>query len=170
MKRLYNTLIPTDAATIFAGVEVEHTPMFGQPTLFVVGCQPLEYIIETINMQGGVHQHVYLGANHSFAPNDQWNKVVSGLLEDGRWVTLDFDIQHVEWVLDNGWSEHNKFIAMVSAKLPYIEQLGYNACLKLDDKDFNATNPGVWTHRIHNLKNTDVFTDWSKYTKDEIIR
>ena len=58
---------------------------------------------------------------------------------------------------------------MISAKLPNISQLGYNACLKLDDKDFDATNPGVWVHQMHDLKEKAVFTDWSKYTRDEII-
>ena len=28
---------------------------------------------------------------------------------------------------------------------PHIEQLGYNANIKIDDIDFNATNKGVWT-------------------------
>jgi hypothetical protein len=58
---------------------------------------------------------------------------------------------------------------MISVKMPYIRQLGYNATLKLDDKDFAATNPGVWCHSIHDLQNRDRFTDWSKYTKDETL-
>jgi hypothetical protein len=58
---------------------------------------------------------------------------------------------------------------MISVKLPYIEQLGYNACLKIDDKDFDASNPGVWVHRVHDLKSKSLFTDWSKYTTDEIV-
>ena len=58
---------------------------------------------------------------------------------------------------------------MISAKLPYIDQLGYNAWLKIDDKDFDASNPGVWVHRVHDLKTKDLFTHWGKYTTDEII-
>ena len=169
MNRPYTTPDPTETATMFVGSEVEQTPMFGQQTLFVVGIQPLKDVIQQIYIHYGC-QHVYLGANHSFEPNDEWNGLISGLLDKGWWVTLDFDIKHTEWVLENRWTENNKFIAMVSAKLPYIEQLGYNACLKLDDRDFNSTNPGVWTHRIHDLKSTSVFTDWSKYTQDKIIR
>lgn len=169
MNRPYETLVTTETATMFVGSEVEQTPMFGQQTLFVVGIQPLKDVIQQIHILTDC-QHVYLGANHSFVPNDEWDGLINSLLDKGWWVTLDFDIKHTEWVLDNGWTEHNKFIAMVSAKLPYIEQLGYNACLKLDDKDFDASNPGVWTHRIHDLKSTSVFTDWSKYTQDKIIR
>jgi hypothetical protein len=48
--------------------------------------------------------------------------------------------------------------------------LGYNATIKLDDKDFAATNPGVWCHQLHDLKDRNKFTDWSKYTKDEVIK
>jgi hypothetical protein len=59
---------------------------------------------------------------------------------------------------------------MISVKLPYIRQFGYNATIKLDDKDFAATNPGVWCHSLHDLQNYKVFTDWSKYTKDEVIK
>jgi hypothetical protein len=58
---------------------------------------------------------------------------------------------------------------MISVKLPYIKQLGYNATLKLDDKDFKATNPGVWCHSVHELQTRKAFTDWSKYTQDEVI-
>ena len=58
---------------------------------------------------------------------------------------------------------------MISVKLPYINQLGYNATLKLDDRDFDATNPGVWCHSIHKLQDRSVFTDWSKYTKDQSV-
>jgi len=53
--------------------------------------------------------------------------------------------------------------------MPYIDLLGYNACVKIDDKDFDSTNPGVWVHKVHDLKTRDTFTDWSKYTTDEII-
>ena len=57
---------------------------------------------------------------------------------------------------------------MISVKLPYINQLGYNATLKLDDKDRKATNPGVCAS-VHELQDRKVFTDWTKYTKDEVI-
>ena len=65
--------------------------------------------------------------------------------------------------------ENRKFIPQISVKLPYLQQLGYNATLKIDDKDFAATNPGVWCHRLHDLLSTDKFTDWDQYTGDEIL-
>jgi hypothetical protein len=83
--------------------------------------------------------------------------------------TLDIDVKCVEGLLESGLCDYRNFIPMISVKMPYIRQLGYNATLKLDDKDFAATNPGVWCHSIHDLQNWDHFTDWSKYTKDETL-
>ena len=98
-----------------------------------------------------------------------WNFIVNGLLNDDIWVTLDYDSKYHEEVLEQGWIEFNSFIPMISVKLPYINQLNYNACIKLDDKDFKASNPGVWVHSVQDLQKRNVFTDWTKYTKDEII-
>jgi hypothetical protein len=92
-------------------------------------------------------------------------------LMQAYWCTLDLDVSCVEGLLESGFTENHNFIPMISVKLPYIQQLGYNATIKLDDKDFAATNPGVWCHSVHNLMKRDgSFTDWHKYTKDEIVR
>lgn len=156
-----------DNINFFVGTEAEHTPQYNKKTLFVVGVQNVEEIIDKATLAG--IKHIYLGANMSFEPIGVYDEMVFPLLEKGYWVTLDFEIQHTEWILESGYTEHNRFIPMISAKLPYINQLGYNACLKLDDKDFDSTNPGVWVHKIHDLKKRECFTDWSKYTRDEII-
>jgi hypothetical protein len=42
--------------------------------------------------------------------------------------------------------------------------------IKIDDKDFKATNPGVWTHSLHKLKDRSKFTAWADYKNDEIIK
>jgi hypothetical protein len=83
--------------------------------------------------------------------------------------TLDIDSTCAEGLVEGSLVEYNNFIPMISVKLPYVQLLGYNATIKLDDKDFAATNPGVWCHSLHNLRDRSVFTDWSKYTKDERI-
>jgi len=166
MKRDYDSGV-NESVNFFIGTEVEHTPKFGKKTLFVVGVQNFEDIVEHANKAGV--DHIYIGANMSFEPNEAYDNMIFPLLKEGFWITLDFDIKDVEWVLESGYTEYNRFIPMISAKLPYISQLGYNACLKIDDKDFDATNPGVWVHRMHDLKEKAVFTDWSKYTTDEII-
>ena len=95
--------------------------------------------------------------------------MISHFRKKDRLCTLDFDAVDTEDVLDFGFTEYNNFIPMISVKLPYLQQLGYNATIKLDDKDFDSTNPGVWCHSLHELQNRCNFTDWSKYTKDEII-
>jgi hypothetical protein len=83
--------------------------------------------------------------------------------------TLDIDVSCSEGLLESGLTEYHNFIPMISVKLPYINQFGYNATLKIDDKDFQATNPGVWCHSLHDLQDRRRFTDWSQYTKDETV-
>lgn len=159
--------------SFFTGIEVEKTPAFGQKTLFVVGKQnPKEILARALNNNC---PHIYLGANMSFAPDytdadsAEWDHMIMSLVKAGVWTTLDFDVADVEWVLECGATEYNNFIPQISVKIPYISQLGYNATLKIDDKDFDATNPGVWVHSVHDLCDRKVFTDWTKYTKDETI-
>jgi len=166
MKRAYDTGTQDDV-TMFVGTEVEHTPQYGKKTLFVVGMQNFESIMDAAEHNGC--KHIYLGANMSWNKDESWDEMVFPLLKEGYWVTLDFPVTDTEWVLESGYTEYNRFIPMISVKIPYIDQLGYNACLKVDDKDFDATNPGVWVHKVHDLKTRETFTDWSKYTTDEII-
>lgn len=151
--------------TFFTGIEVEKTPAYQMRTLFVIGLQDIEEIIQIAEVEGC--NHIYLGANMSYDPDEAYDDVVFPLLNKNYWVTLDFDIRDVEWVLESGYTEYRRFIPMISAKLPYIDQLGYNATLKLDDKDFDATNPGVWCHRVHELKSKESFTNWDEYLKDK---
>lgn len=162
-----------EATTFFIGTEVEHSPTYGQRTLFVVGKQnPKEILARALNNNC---PHIYLGANQSFALDGtdedsyEWDHIIMTLVEAGVWTTLDFDVCDIEWVLELGATEYDNFIPMISVKIPYIRQLNYNATLKIDDKDFKATNPGVWCHSVQNLMSRDAFTDWSKYTKDEVI-
>lgn len=156
----------------FTGTEVEHTPAFGKRTLFVVGVQPIEDIAS--HLQGC--EHIYFGANQSFpncGVNDldiwrPWEHMIHAFLERDYLCTLDIDVSCVEGLHEGMFCEYNNFIPMISVKLPYIRLFNYNATLKIDDRDFRATNPGVWCHSIHELQNKSVFTDWSKYTKDEV--
>jgi hypothetical protein len=41
--------------------------------------------------------------------------------------------------------------------------------LKIDDKDFDATNPGVWCHSLHSLMSRETFTGWDDYEGDSKI-
>jgi len=158
----------------FYGTEVEHTPAHGRYTVFVVGCKDIEDIrLHLINARAPV-EHIYFGANQSFPKcgvNDigvwrPWETMIKYFLEYDYLCTLDIDVSCAEGLLESGLTEYHNFIPMISVKLPYINQFGYNATLKIDDKDFRATNPGVWCHSLHDLQNRTRFTDWSKYTKD----
>ena len=59
---------------------------------------------------------------------------------------------------------------MISVKLPNVNRLNYNACIKIDDKDFRASNPGVWVSYVQEHLKRDKFTDWDKYTSDQPIK
>jgi len=157
-----------DGVAFFVGNEIEFTPAYSMRTLFVVGLQNADEIIRTANKHECAH--IYLGANQSFEPNDDWDILVKTIIKNKNFmVTLDFDVIHCEWVLEGGYDEYDNFISMISVKVPYIKQFNYNACIKVDDKDFAATNPGVWTHRIHDLQDTRVFTPWRQYTQDHVL-
>tara|TARA_B110000503_G_scaffold120255_1_gene182748 strand:+ start:240 stop:743 length:504 start_codon:yes stop_codon:yes gene_type:complete len=160
-----------DLVNFFTGVEVEHTPAYGLKTLFVVGVRSFESIAE--HLIGC--EHIYFGANMSFPDStglhhwEPWEEMIRPFLDADYMCTLDIDVKWVPGLLETGFAEYNNFIPMISVKLPRIQQLGYNATIKLDDVDFDATNPGVWCHSVHSLQNRDTFTPWSKYTKDETL-
>ena len=166
----------------FVGNEIEASPVNGHRTLFVVGLQTNE----AIDWQRGAIDskarnpitHIYFGANQSF-PNpaltdaetwSAWERMIQHWLDRGYWCTLDLDSSAVEGLCEGGLCEQAQFIPMISVKLPYIKLLGYNATIKLDDKDFKATNPGVWCHSLHDLLDRKTFTSWDQYTKDEVIK
>ena len=162
--------------SFFIGTEVEHTPAYGLRTLFVVGLQDSQIVMQ--EAMNNDCTHIYFGANQSFPRLDtddgdnwrEWESMISDCLEHGFLSTLDLDSTCTEGLAESSLIEYNNFIPMISVKLPYIQLLGYNATLKLDDKDFKATNPGVWCHSLHELRDRSKFTDWSKYTKDEVIK
>jgi hypothetical protein len=163
-------------ARFFYGTEVEHTPAHGRYTLFVVGVQNIDDIAAALTAGTEPVEHIYFGANMSFPKcgvNDldiwrPWEQMIHAFLERDYLCTLDIDVSCVEGLHEGMFCEYNNFIPMISVKLPYINLFNYNATLKIDDRDFRATNAGVWCHSIHDLQNRAVFTDWSKYTKDEV--
>ena len=170
MKRDYTTGEASDVQ-FFTGVEVEHTPAFGKKTLFVTGIHPVEEI--ALNLQGC--EHIFFGANHSYNPKttDEWNaweKMILFFLDKDYLCSLDIPLSAVEEFHDGGLCESDNFIPQIRIPIPYIKLWNYNTMIKIDDKDFKATNPGVWSHSLHDLKDRSKFTDWSQYKNDEIIK
>lgn len=161
-----------DNVNFFFGQEVEHTPAHGKPTLFVVGVQSTQDILGALSTS--TVDHIYFGANQSFPNlrvNDggewaKWERMIYYFLDNNYWCTLDLDLFSAEGLLESGLTERHKFIPMISVKLPYVQQYGYNATIKIDDRDFQATNPGVWCHSLHKLMDRQVFTDWDQYKND----
>lgn len=175
VKRPYTDGV-TDAITFFVGDEIEKTPAYGMRTLFVVGVHDGVSIV-ALAMQHNC-THIYFGANQSFSTNGvddiatwkPWEDMIKIGLDAGYWCTLDFDVHEIEGVHESGLCESRRFIPQISVKIPYLTLLNYNATLKIDDTEFDATNPGVWCHRIRDLTTTETFTNWDLYTKDEIIK
>ena len=172
-----------EQVNFFTGIEIEQTPALGLHTLFVVGVQPKQDIQDWLDDFNGYEdkskhiKHIYFGANHSFpgiqvnngAEWAKWENMIYHFLDQGYLCTLDIDVSCVEGLLESGLTERHTFIPMISVKLPYLQQLGYNATIKLDDKDFSATNPGVWCHSLHDLLDRKCFTSWDKYGNDKTL-
>ena len=176
MNRDYDTGQASDI-DFFFGREVEHTPAFGMDTLFVVGVKPVEDIIVNLTSAGNDVKHIFFGANHSFKPkwNDAaewklWEDMITYFLDRGNWCSLDIPLSAVEEFNDGGLNEYDRFIPQIRVPIPYIKLWNYNTMLKIDDKDFCATNPGVWCHSLHDLMDREKFTDWTKYGLDKILK
>jgi hypothetical protein len=156
-----------DHVNFFTGTEVEKTPAFGKQTLFVVGVQPVNDIAE--HLQGC--EHIFFGANHSFHPDNnlewaRWEGMIGHFLERGYMCSLDIPVKCVEDFNDTGLCEYRNFVPQIRISIPYVKLWNYNTMIKIDDSDFDATNPGVWTHSLHNLMSRRTFTDWDQYNKD----
>jgi hypothetical protein len=172
MNRDYTTGV-ADNIVFFVGNEVEHTPAYGMKTLFVTGVQPVEAIIGALANQDITH--IFFGANHSFNPKDfhehkEWEEMIFHFLKQDYLCSLDIPMSQIEEFHESGYCEHDNFIPQIRVPIPYIKLWNYNTMLKIDDKDFKATNPGVWSHSLHSLLDRKNFTDWSQYKNDEIIK
>jgi hypothetical protein len=169
MKRDYQSGVANNV-TFFIGTEIEHTPAYGKKTLFVTGIQPVEHI--AVNLQGC--EHIFFGANHSFNPqtyeeHKAWEDMIFFFLDKEYLCSLDIPINQVEEFHEGGYCEYNNFIPQIRVSIPYVKLWNYNTMIKIDDKDFKATNPGVWSHSLHKLMDRDNFTSWDQYKGDTII-
>ncbi len=182
MKRNYSSGTE-DNILFFIGNEVEHTPAFGMRTLFVTGVQHEQVIEHILNEENSYTdkskhiRHIFFGANHSFNPKyddyqewKSWEDMIIYFLKKDYFCSLDIPLSAVEQFNDGGLNEYNNFIPQIRIPIPYIKLWNYNTMLKIDDKDFKATNPGVWSHSLHTLMDRSKFTDWSQYNNDEIIK
>jgi hypothetical protein len=163
-----------EAVSFFYGTEVEHTPAYSKPTLFVVGVQKSEDIAAALTQGPHPVEHIFFGANHSFDPQNnldwqRWEGMVGAFLSRGYLCSLDIPITAVEEFNDTGLCEFRNFIPQIRVSVPYTKLWNYNTMLKIDDVDFDATNPGVWTHSLHSLMSRETFTSWDEYSKDQTV-
>ena len=179
MKRDYDSGV-SENVVFFVGNEVEHTPAYGMRTLFVTGIQPVEDIQKCLDSFVADHlrgpiKHIFFGANHSFKPKSakdwvDWEKMIEHFLNLDFLCSLDIPLSAIEEFHDGGLCEHNNFIPQIRVPIPYVKLWNYNTMIKIDDKDFKATNPGVWSHSLHKLMDRECFTDWSKYKGDAVLK
>ena len=163
-----------DNVNFFFGKEVEKTPAFGKQTLFVVGIQPVDEIAYHFARHPSGVEHIFFGANHSFYPQtpsewDRWSAMITHFLKLGYVCSLDIPVTHVEDFNDTCLCEYRNFIPQIRISIPYVKLWNYNTMIKIDDTDFDATNPGVWTHSLHSLMSRRTFTDWDQYNEDSTI-
>jgi hypothetical protein len=136
-----------------------------------VGVQPTDHIASNLENC----EHIFFGANHSFDPQDnldwaRWEGMIGYFLEKGYLCSLDIPITAVNQFNDSGLCEYRNFIPQIRVSIPYTKLWNYNTMLKIDDVDFDATNPGVWCHSLHSLMSRETFTDWDQYNKDEVVK
>ena len=162
--------------SFFFGKEVEHTPAYGKYTLFVVGVQSVSDIALKLTAGTETVEHIFFGANHSFHPDpddhlewQRWESIITYFLDKGYMCSLDIPVKCVESFNDTGLCEFNNFIPQIRVSIPYIKLWNYNTMVKIDDQDFNDSNPGVWTHSLHNLMSRETFTPWSAYSEDHLV-
>jgi hypothetical protein len=158
----------------FFGKEVEKTPAFGKQTLFVVGVKSCDDIVYHFDKNPRGVEHIFFGANHSFHPKDalewqRWESMITYFLERDYLCSLDIPITHAEQFNDSGLCEYHNFIPQIRVSIPYVKLWNYNTMVKIDDNDFDATNPGVWTHSLHSLMSRETFTSWSQYSEDALL-
>lgn len=176
MKRHYSSNITSDDVEFFVGNEVEHTPAHEMLTFFVVGLHPFSEIQNRLNTLSEPVEHIFFGSNHSFNPqstNDwnRWEDMIRYFLEHGYICSLDIPATIMNDFNNNcALCIYNNFIPQIRVPIANVKLWNYNTMIKLDDIDFKATNPGVWTHKLHDLQDYSKFTAWYEYKKDRIIK
>lgn len=173
-----------EGARFFIGGEVEHTPAFNKKTLFVVGLQDTNLVMQLAEEHG--IKHIFLSANRSFDSVDKvkgvymvgdttassWEKQILILLASGYMVSLDYPAHKHSMVLEilhsSIWQSRN-FIPVLSVAVPHVNTSNINLTIKIDDSNFGATNPGVWCLNHHEITDSNRFTAWSEYTDDKVI-
>ena len=160
----------SDSVGVFSGIEIEHTTAYGLQTLFLARNDL--YFDQIVELAQKVNaKAIYFGANRSFMHNiANTPQLIKRLMRKGYWCTIDYQYNvhtEVKERFKEIWQEE-KFIPVCSIIFPHSED-DDRVHMKLDDVDFKATGPGVWTMSMNHFKQSAGFTSWDKYAQDEPI-
>ena len=169
MLRDYSTGYKDDVQ-VFSGLEVEHTPAYGKQTLFLARNDLTFDQIISLAVASDA-EAIYFGANRTYMHSHAMQVAqIHQLLDRGYWVTVDYPYELHRLVskkFQTCWT-NDKFIPFCSIIFPFTED-DKQLCFKVDDEDFNKTNPGVWSMSMEDFKDKSGFTKWDQYKKDEPI-
>jgi hypothetical protein len=161
----------SDSVGVFSGIEIEHTPAYGLQTLFLarndLTHEQIKTYAEKVNAKA-----IYYGANRTYMHNHGMQLTqMKRLIDDGYFVTVDYPYSihaEVKEKFKMLWN-NEKFIPFCSIIFPNSED-DDQLCIKVDDVDFNKTNPGVWSMSMNHFKQTAGFTSWKEYKQDQPIQ
>lgn len=161
-----------DSATFFVGNEVEKTLTEGMKTLFVVDLQRTATVLR--HAEKNNCKHIYFGANHSYKVLDgqEIQSISSQLkyfLEKDYYVTIDMNPAYHKFTDITNLLSYPKFTVVYGITMENVTNLKGNVVIKIDDKDFKATNPGVWCWSVRDLIKKKHFTPWDKYGADKTL-
>jgi len=138
--------------------------------LLVEGVAPFSAVLEEAN--SAECDSVRFGVNKTFTPEshaeyEEWDAMIKGVLRNSTLaVSLEFDVRYAEDVLEFGWDENHRFTSIISVCLPYLRQFGVNTRVRIDDTAVQKTNPGIWTHYLHDLTHPRDMTDWDNARRE----
>jgi hypothetical protein len=156
-----------EQVSFFNGTMADCTPNKGRKTLFVVGIQSLQTTLRHAFNHGCAH--IYLGANQTLEETDEWYSFIQSIVYESIDVTLELGIDQWAWLGDTGLMEFYNFYPLINIKVPHIENASYNTFIRIDDVSFKSSNPGNWTHSMHDLQKRENFTPWKEYLNIEVI-
>jgi hypothetical protein len=139
----------------------DKTPAEGLLTLFITGLQSAESITDAVCNTNVSHLH--FGKSHSFNPKSRidwhsWENTIIGFLKLGYMCSLDIHHTEIAEFNEGGLNEYDNFIPIIHVELPYIRLWNYNTVVKITDSFAGTSNPGVWSHSLHDLKDRNNFT------------
>lgn len=172
MNRTYDNMV-TNTAKMFVGREVERTEYFDQQTLFVVSSPQdrVDLIVEYATANNCTH--IFLGANHSYEPETlaeaiEWTKAIDQLSKQFN-VSIDIGSEFMHYVWRTQLNKVKNICIQFRLEVPDIAIYNDLTMVKIDDSGFRHSNPGIWTHKLTDLKSSTAFTPWDAYKKDRIV-